>query len=590
MSGRGEAGVAGGAGAASVTGVAVGRPDGAGGLGGALGAGAEPGPAISVEVLTDPAGVPRARAMLQRAEWAARAFARYDKQAVDRVVHAAARAGAEKAREYAEWAVRETGFGVAEHKVIKNLACSTGLVEAYATHDYVTPRFDPASKIVEVPRPAGVVLALTPSTNPVASVYFKALLALMTRSAVVISPHPQARECCADAARTLERAAVAAGAPDGVIQVVDQPSVPLIDALMTDERTSVIVATGGSPVVRAAYSSGTPAIGVGPGNVPVLVDATADLAKAAKRIVDSKSFDNSILCTNESVLIVEDSVADGLLRHLKREGAYLLEPGEADKIAALLFPGGRFDVRFVGKDATQIAAEAGLRVPGTTRILLAPFSLVVPEQPLAHEKLCPVLGLVRVPDARRGIDAARAVLRITGRGHSAAIHSTDPATIMQFGADVDVLRVSVNVGNSLGSSGISTYLAPSMTVGTGFFGRSSLTENLEPKHLVQWVRLAYDRDPAEQFGNFSGLVPWETPAGPMPPYPLASNMAEDGRGGYPDAAPNKTPRRGDTPARDTGGSGLRGAMGEVPDAAALREVIRRIVIEELARLAGGSRG
>src|SRR5262249_36708878 len=170
---------------------------------------------------------------------------------------------------------------------------------------------------------------------------------------------------------------------------------------------------------------------------------------------------------------------------------------EADKIAALLFPGGRFDVRFVRKDATQIAAEAGLRVPGTSRILLAPFSLVVPEQPLAHEKLCPVLGLVRVPDPRRRIDQSRAVQRITGRGHAAVIHSTDPATIMEFGADVDVLRVSVNVGNSLGSSGISTYLAPSMTVGTGFFGRSSLTENLEPKHLVQWVRLAYDRDPAE---------------------------------------------------------------------------------------------
>ncbi len=467
---------------------------------------AEPAQAISFEVLADPAGVPRARAMLQRAEWAARAFARYDKQAVDRVVHAAAQAGAAKAREYAEWAVRETGFGVAEHKVIKNLACSTGLVEAYATHDYVTPRFDPVAKIVEVPRPAGVVLALTPSTNPVASVFFKALLALMTRSAVVISPHPQARECCADAARTLEQAAVAAGAPDGIVQVVDQPSVPLIDALMTDERTSVIVATGGSPVVRAAYSSGTPAIGVGPGNVPVLVDATADLAKTAKRIVDSKSFDNSILCTNESVLIVEDSVADALLRHLKREGAYPLEPGEADKVAALLFPGGHFDVRFVGKDATWIAAEAGLRVPGTTRILLAPFSLAVPEQPLAHEKLCPVLGLVRVADARRGIDLARAVLRISGRGHSAAIHSTDPRTIMEFGARVDVLRVAVNVGSSLGSSGISTALAPSMTVGTGFFGRSSLTENLEPKHLVQWTRMAYDSDPAAVFGNFSGLA------------------------------------------------------------------------------------
>ena len=553
---------------------------------------AAPSEAISFEVLSDPAGVPRARAMLQRAEWAARAFARYDKQTVDRVVHAAAQAGAAKAREYAEWAVRETGFGVADHKVVKNLACTTGLVEAYAAHDYVTPRFDPAAKIVEIPRPAGVVLALTPSTNPVASVFFKALLALMTRSAVIISPHPQAAECCADAARTLERAAVAAGAPDGVIQVVDRPSVPLIDALMTDERTAVIVATGGSPVVRAAYSSGTPAIGVGPGNVPVLVDATADLAKAAKRIVDSKSFDNSILCTNESVLIVEDPVAATLLRHLKREGAYLLEPGEAATVAGLLFPGGRFDVRFVGKDATWIAAEAGLRVPGTTRILLAPFPMAVPEEPLAHEKLCPVLGLVQVPTARRGIDVARAVLRITGRGHSAAIHSTDPATIMEFGAQVEVLRVAVNVGNSLGSAGISTALAPSMTVGTGFFGRSSLTENLEPKHLVQWARMAYDSDPAETFGNFSGLVPWEAPAGPVPPYPVASNMAEDGRGrgGPPGAAESKTPRRGGAPAHDTGGSGWGTAATGAADVAALREEIRRIVIEELAGIVGGPRG
>ena len=284
---------------------------------------------ITIDLITDPAGVPRARAMLQRAEWAARAFARYDKAAVDRVVHAAAQAGAAKAREYAEWAVRETGFGVAEHKVLKNVACSTGLVETYAGHDYVTPRFDPAAKMVELPRPAGVVLALTPSTNPVATVFFKALLALMTRSVVIISPHPLARECCADAARTLADAAVAAGAPDGVIQVVDEPSVPLINALMTDERTQVIVATGGVPVVRAAYTSGTPALGVGPGNVPVLVDASADLAKAAKRIVDSKSFDNSVLCTNESVLIVEEPAAATLLRHLKREGAFLLDAEQA---------------------------------------------------------------------------------------------------------------------------------------------------------------------------------------------------------------------------------------------------------------------
>jgi acetaldehyde dehydrogenase / alcohol dehydrogenase len=530
-------------------------------------------PITASELLTDPAGVPRARAMLQRAEWASRAFARYDKGAVDEIVRAAAQAGAAKAREYAEWAVRETGFGVVEHKVLKNVACSTGIAQHYAGHDYVTPRQDPEAKIVEIPRPAGVILALTPSTNPVSTVFFKAMLALMTRNVVVLSPHPLAKECCADAARTLAAAAVAAGAPDGVIQVVDEPSVPLIDALMTDERTSVIVATGGVPVVRAAYSSGNPAIGVGPGNVPVLVDATADLPKAAVRIVDSKSFDNSILCTNESVLIVEEQVATALVRQLRRAGAYLLEPAERDAVSRTLFPGGRFDIRFVGKDAPWIAAQAGVRVPANTRVLLAPFDLVVPEEPLAHEKLCPVLGLVRVPSARRGIDAARAVLRLSGRGHSAAIHSRDPRVIMEYGAAVEVLRVAVNVGNSLGSAGLETGLAPTMTVGTGFFGRSSMAENLNPGHLVQWTRLAYNNDRAEPFGDFTGLIPWQAPAGPVPPYPVASNQ----RDGY-------QPGGG-------GGSGAattaRSAQFDFqPDTAGLREEIRRLIIEELSQLVG----
>ncbi len=473
--------------------------------------------------------------------------------------------------------MRETGFGVARHKVLKNITCSTGIVERYRDHDYVTPRFDPTAKIVEVPRPAGVVLALTPSTNPVATVFFKSLLALMTRSVAIISPHPLARECCADAARTLADAAVASGAPDGVIQVVDQPSVPLIDALMTDERTSVIVATGGAAVVRSAYSSGTPAIGVGPGNVPVLVDATADLAKAARRIVESKSFDNSILCTNESVLIVEESAADTLVRRMKLEGAYLLTPDERDKIRQQLFPDGHFDVRFVGKDATWIANEAGIAVPGTTRILLAPFSLVVPEEPLAHEKLCPVLGLLRVPTSRRGIGAARAAARLSGRGHSAAIHSSDPRTVMEYGAAVEVLRVAVNVGSSLGSSGIETSLAPSMTVGTGFYGRSSVGENLQPKHLVQWTRLAYNADPAEPFGDFSGIIPWQSPAGPVPPYPEASNLAVPGH-----APPERVPRTGQPAGQPS--------EHVTPETAALREEIRRLVIEELSHVISGAGG
>jgi acetaldehyde dehydrogenase / alcohol dehydrogenase len=531
---------------------------------------------ITVDLLTDPAGVPRARAMLQRAHWAAGAFGRYDKATVDRIVHAAAAAGAAKAREYADWAVQETGFGVAEHKVIKNVASSTGLVGAYADHDYVTPRADPVARVVEIPRPAGVVLALTPSTNPVATVFVKVLLALMTRSAVVVSPHPLARECSADAARTLERAAVAAGAPDGVIQVVDEPSVPLINALMADERTSVIVATGGTAVVRTAYSSGTPAIGVGPGNVPVMVDATADLPKAAKRIVGSKSFDNSVLCTNESVLIVTDAAAPTLLRHMQREGAHLLAPADRDKLRDLLFPCGRFDTRLVGKDAAWIAGQAGLRVPPNTRVLLAPVRLVVPEEPLAYEKLCPVLGVAQVASEQHGIDAARAVLRIGGKGHSAAIHSADPATIMAYGAALDVLRVVVNAGSSLGAAGIGTGLAPTMTIGTGFFGRSSVGENLQPKHLVQWTRVAFDSDPAETFGDFSSLIPWSAPVGAVPPYPRASNLADDGgRSQAPAWGISREP------------AGVEGA-GLGSDMEALRAEIRRVIVEELRALAGGN--
>ncbi len=508
------------------------------------------------EVIVEPAGVPRARAMLERAEWASRAYGRYDSASVTRIVNAVAEVAAAHAKQFAQAAVDETGFGVVEHKILKNIACSTGLVATYAGQDFVAPQVDADRKIVSIPRPAGVVLALTPSTNPVATVYFKTLLALMTRNAIVISPHPMAKVVCAQAARLLAEAAVAAGAPDGVIQYVEDPSVPLVTALMADSRTSVVVATGGTAMVRAAYRSGSPSLGVGPGNVPVLVDATADLAAAAKRIVDSKSFDNSILCTNESVLIAEDSIADQLMRNLQREGAHLLNTDETAKIRDTVFPGGHFDTAVVGKDAAWIASRAGIRVPSNTKVLLAPFDLVVPEEMLAHEKLCPVLGVVRVPSAALGIKAAAAVLRISGSGHSAAIHSTDPHTIIEFGSTLRVLRISVNVGNSLGSSGIQTNLAPSMTIGTGFVGGSSLTENLTPGHLVQWTKLAWNADAKEPLAAVQGLDAWTAPNGPVPAYPVASNAA-----GY--ASP------------------IARAQAPIEAHSEMREEIRRMIIAEL---------
>lgn len=472
------------------------------------------------------AGVPRARMMLQRAHWAATAFAEFDLERTRRIVDAVADEAYRNAKRYADWAVEETGMGVAEHKLVKNEACSKGVVEWWGDDDYVGARVDPNARIVEIPRPAGVVLALTPSTNPIATVYFKVLLSLMTRNAVVVSPHPLAREVSTDAVRRLAQTAVAAGAPDGCVQVVEEPTIPLIEALMSDPTTDVIVATGGTAVVRAAYRSGNPAWGVGPGNVPALVDQTADLAAAAERLMDSKSFDNSVLCTNESCVIVEERVAGALEQELGRHGGLVLSPADVAAVREKLYPEGRLRLDLIGKDAQTLAREAGIRVPAGTRVLVAPFSLVVPEEPLACEKLFPLLGLVRVPDARRGIEAARALLRIGGAGHSAAIHSRDPRTILAYGAAVQVLRVAVNVGASTGAAGIDTNLAPTMTIGTGFFGRSSLGENLEPRHLINLTRVAYSSDPAEPFGEFGGLQPWNTAldAEPVPAPDLPSEV------------------------------------------------------------------
>ncbi len=465
-------------------------------------------------------GAPRARMMLQRARWAATAFALYDRDATRRIVEAVAEVAYQNADRFAREAVEETGMGVAEHKRRKNEASSRGILERYREENFVSVRIDAERKMVEVPKPAGVILALTPSTNPIATTYFKVLICLMTRNAVVVSPHPLARRVSGEAVALMAQAAVAAGAPDGCVQVVEEPTVPLIEALMADPETDLIIATGGSAVVRAAYHSGNPALGVGPGNVPALVDASADIARAAACLVESKAFDNSILCTNESTVIAQEPIADALITELARNGACVLDAEATDRVRATCYPDGRIDTALVGKDAAVIATAAEIRVPSGTRVLVAPFSMVVPEEPLAREKMFPLLGMVRVPDVQRGIDAARALLRIGGAGHSAVIHSRTPATVLTYGATLRVLRVSVNAPGSTGSAGIDTHLAPTWTIGTGFFGRSSLTENLQPRDLIQWTQVAYAVDPSEPFGDFAGLEPWSA----MPPAPPAGGM------------------------------------------------------------------
>jgi acetaldehyde dehydrogenase / alcohol dehydrogenase len=485
---------------------------------------------------TETPGAPRARMMLQRARWAATAFADYPPDQICHIVDAVAEAGFQNAERFARQTVEETGMGVVEHKRIKNEACSRGLVERYGARDYASVRIDPERRIVQVPKPAGVIFALTPSTNPIATVYFKVLLALMTRNAIVVSPHPMARKVSVDAVAVMANAAVGAGAPDGCIQIVEEPTIPLIEALMADPGTDVIVATGGTAVVRAAYHSGNPALGVGPGNVPAFVDASADFGHAARCLVESKAFDNSILCTNESTLIAEERIADRLCSELRSAGAAILDEEQTSRIRATCYPEGRINVSLAGKDAVALAHLAEINVPSQTRVLVAPFEMIAPEEPLAHEKLFPLLGMVRVPHAQRGIDAARAMLRIGGAGHSAVIHSHTPATVLAYGAALKVLRVTVNAPGSIGSAGLETHLPLTMTVGTGFFGRSSLTESLQPDHLVQWTQVAYASDPSERFDDFTGLQPWTAlPASGPIRSPVAGDLTASAASAAPES-------------------------------------------------------
>ncbi|WP_205041997.1 aldehyde dehydrogenase family protein [Rhodoligotrophos defluvii] len=509
--------------------------------------------------------------MLQTAEWAAAAFARFDRSRVDSIARAAADVAYAHAGELAEAAVRETGFGVVEHKTLKNELTSRGLYELYAKHDFCSPRILADQKMVELPRPAGIVFALTPSTNPVCTVYYKVLMALVTRNAIVVSPHPMAKACSTRAAKLMAEAAEAAGAPAGIIQVIDQPSLPLIEHIMKSPRIGVILATGGTPMVRAAYSSGNPAIGVGPGNAPALVDDTADPAEAAKRIVASKSFDNSILCTNESVVIAVEQIADRLLQGMKSAGAHVAKPEEVAALRELLFGRGSFNVGVLGKSAVEIGAMIGLRLPGNTKIILAEIDRVGMDEPLSKEKLCPVLGFLSVPHAQAGIAQARSLIRLSGAGHSAAIHSRNSATILAYGAAVKALRVVVNAPCSQGAAGYGTHLAPAFTIGTGYFGSSSIGENVGPQHLINWTRIAYSDDPREAFGDFTQLDAWA--GGPALALgreaPISLGRLQEGSEQVRNAV-----SRDAVPAQPSGA----GAMNDI---SILREEIRRMVLEEL---------
>jgi acetaldehyde dehydrogenase (acetylating) len=354
-------------------------------------------------------------------------------------------------------------------------------------------REDREKRIWEVASPMGVVAAIIPSTNPTSTTMFKVLISLKARNAVVISPHPSAKDCIIETARILSEAARAAGAPDGIIGCLTYPTLESTQALMSHRRTAVILATGGPGLVKAAYSSGRPAYGVGPGNVPAYIERTAHVAKAVRDIINGKTFDYGTLCSSEQSLICDEAIQAQVMDECRKNGGYFLNDDEISKVSRVVVTE-KFAANpmIVGKPATFIAEQAGITLPKDTRVLIAPLAGVGRKYPLSIEKLSPVLSFYVVKDWKEGCERCVDVLNFGGLGHTLALHCNDEAIIREFALRKPVFRLVVNTLSSIGAVGYTTGLFPSMTLGCGAPGGNSTSDNISPIHLMNIRRVAFE--------------------------------------------------------------------------------------------------
>jgi acetaldehyde dehydrogenase (acetylating) len=409
-------------------------------------------------------------------------------------VDAAAAAAADQAEPFARMAVEETGYGNVADKVRKNLFA------AETIHRFIRPmrtvgviaRHD-TERVVEIAEPFGVVAAVVPSTNPTSTAIYKILICLKARCAVVLSPHPSAVRSIRRVTDVMTEAAVGVGAPEDAVNCMTTVTLEGTQELMRCREVALVLATGGLGLVRAAYSAGKPAYGVGPGNAPAYVERTADVPKAVADIITGKTFDNGVLCSSENSVVTDDAVAGEVRREFERQGGYFLSADEASRLAAQLVTPERLpNPRLVGKTALEIAASVGIDVPAETRVLIAPLDGVGREHPLSIEKLCPVLSFYVVSDWRAACQRCMEILRYGGMGHTMSIHSRDEQVILEFGLRKPAFRIVVNTPTTLGSIGMTTGLAPSMTLGCGGYGGNITSDNITPQHLLNIKRLAYE--------------------------------------------------------------------------------------------------
>jgi acetaldehyde dehydrogenase (acetylating) len=440
------------------------------------------------------------RDLVQKAAQAKHEFHSYDQQRVDRIVKAMVDAGFEAADRLGRIAHEETGFGTPEDKCKKNEFATKRVWDSIKDLRSVgIIREDREKRIIEIAEPMGVVAALIPSTNPTSTVMFKAIISVKGRNAIVASPHPKAVKCTTEAMNVIAQAAEAAGAPQGLMLCLSLPTIDATNELMKHKLVSVILATGSNQMVRAAYSAGKPAYGVGAGNVPAYIEKSANVRKAVADIVAGKVFDLGVLCSTEASVVVDSSIKNGVVEEFKRHRCYFVEGEDKEKLARLMFdPRGAINPEIVGKPAPYIAQRAGFNVPADTQVLIAELQGVGREHPLSREKLSPVLSFYTVDNWREGCERCIELLEFGGMGHTMVIHSMDEGIIMKFALEKPAFRILVNTVGALGAVGYTNELLPSMTLGPGTFGGSIISENLSAKHLFNVKRLAFETRPVNQ--------------------------------------------------------------------------------------------
>lgn len=450
-------------------------------------------PSTSINTIDD------LNALIERVGQAQKVLATYSQEQVDKIFEAMAIAANANRIPLAKMAVEETGMGVVEDKVIKNHFAAEEIYNKYRhTKTCGVLEHDETNGLTRIAEPLGIIAGVIPTTNPTSTTIFKSLIALKTRNGIIFSPHPRAKKCTVHTAKLMLEAAVKAGAPEGIIGWIEEPSIELTQHLMSHKGINLILATGGPGMVKSAYSSGNPALGVGAGNTPAIIDETADIKMAVSSILMSKTFDNGMICASEQSVIVHKDIYDEVRKEFEYRGAYLLDKKEKEKVAKTIVIDGKLNAKIVGQPAAKIAEMAGLKVPADAKVLIGEASKIGSEEEFSYEKLSPVLAMYKADDFNQAVDMARDLVNFAGPGHTSVLYTANQNAdrIKHFSEVVETGRMLVNTPSSQGGIGdlYNFRLDPSLTLGCGSWGGNAASENIGVKHLMNIKNVAERRE------------------------------------------------------------------------------------------------